>query len=169
MLSPLARLARRLPGVPRAEIEEQLLAFPSVTSQRCWVPNVANVHIRGTSTTIQRYAMEVLTGAPLHITHLLRTTCKTKGCANPAHAQIQLRAYRDAWEAAPVPPKLLGITVAPVINVDETDEVIDIILSIEDGRDLEPSQLCERFAEAGVTYEIEVISLALARIKSEGL
>lgn len=170
-LSPLARLQRRLPSVPRSEIEEQMLCFPTATSHRCWVPKVANVHIRGSSTTVQRYAMEVLTGAPLHITHLLRTTCKTKRCANPAHAQIQLRAYRDEWEAAPVPPRLIGIVQTPASETAEAEveDVIDMILSIEDGRDLEPSQLHDRFADAGIVYEIEVISLALARIKSEGL
>lgn len=51
-------------------------------------------------------------------------------------------------------------------QVDTVDDVIDCILMHEDGRELTPDELSDRF---GGVYDLALIETALAEIKEQGL
>jgi hypothetical protein len=81
----------------------------------------------------------------------LRRSCNTVYCVNPWH-------IRPLTIGEPDPDPIAAVD-------DEVEEVIGLVLGREDGRDLTPEQVMQRYSG----YDLATVTAALVRIKNERL
>lgn len=108
-----------------------------------------------------RAIFEHMYDQPMHDSWRLRRGCPTRNCSIPAHWRLEL-VFRPDVEPKHLPTRIADLIAAP----DDIEDVIDLILSIDDGRDMDTLTLFNRFMGA---YDETLIAQALARIEDEGL
>lgn len=91
----------------------------------------------------------------------MKRLCATQLCAQPHHYEVQLINRRDGTPVQPLPTRTLEVAADEDLTCDD---VIDLILMIDGGRDMPAANHAARL---GVTEAL--VEEALAEMRREGL
>lgn len=169
---PLAIRIAKATGVDVQVVEETLQSEPQPGHGDCWpwagaVAKLTPVlKLAGKSQPVRRLLLEAVYGQPMHPRWLAKRICPNVFCVQPNHSQL----IRTAWPDCPRLPRRGGGTEddppAAALQLEglSLDDMIDMILSLDDGRELSAEELASRFDEP-----VTLTRTALEEIRAQGL
>lgn len=133
----------------------------------CW-DGPQFVWLHGKQTTTVRALFAVLFNLDeMHITWRAQRACLNPECVNPHHHQLHLVNSRTGVAIQPLPAVAAFEASKRIeLEVDETEDAMDMILMVEGGRAMPAEDLVARF---GGAYDHSTITEALKRIHAGGL
>lgn len=161
----LARLANLL-SVTEGHLRSTLDGWPTSTAQfEPCIDGPQLVKYEGRAHTTVRVLFEIIFDQPLHKTWKLKRLCGRRECVNPLHFRVEHIFRSDGTKLEPLPARCYRLAI---LGEEPTsiDDVIDTILSIDDGRTMSPD---EHVGYWNGLYNADEFAIALERIRAEGL
>lgn len=151
--------------IPLGE-EMDLSGWPNV-SLPCW-EGPSKIWFNGRPTTTVRAVFALIFDVEdMHPTWRAVRGCLNPKCQNPHHHSVELINRKDGTPVEPLPVAAAFEASKRIeMEVDETEDAMDMILMVDGGREMPAEDLVARF---GGAYDHDTVTRALERIHAQGL